>query len=141
MVTFYSLKMSTKNWWKIIHKKSENFSEPTKISIKNHQNWWHFTDWKCHQNWRKLIHLKNRNFQWINKYFYKKITKIGDILLIENFTKIGEKSFPKKSENFSESMKFSVKNSPKLVTVFPTKNSPKLVKNHSPKRVKILANH
>ena len=71
----------------------------------------------------------------------KKITKIADILLIENFTKIGEKSFTKKSENFSESIKFSVKKSPKLVTVFPTKNSPKLVKNHSPKKVKILVNH
>ena len=41
-------------------------------------------------------------FSRINKNFYKKITKIGDNLLIENVTKIGEKSFTKKSENFSE---------------------------------------
>ena len=74
--------------------------------------------------------------------FRKKITKIGEILFIENDPqKIGEKSFTKKSDNFSESIKFSVKKSPKLVTVFPTKKSSKLVKNHSPKKVKILVNH
>ena len=63
---------------------------------------------------------------------------------IENFSEsidISGKKITKKSEHFSESIKFSVKKSPKLVTVFPTKNSPKLVKNHSPKKVKILVNH
>ena len=86
----------------------------------------------------KKLKLKLNTPNW---YFEKKITKIGDIILIENFTKIGEKSFTKKSEHFSESIKFSVKKSPKLVTVFPTKNSPNLVKNHSQKKVKILVNH
>ena len=84
---------------------------------------------------------KIENFGESTYISIKKITKIADIFVIENFTKIGEKSFTKKSENFSESIKFSVKKSPKLVTVFPTKNSPKLVKNHSPKKVKILVNH
>ena len=42
--------------------------------------------------------------------FRKKITKIGEILPIENDPqKIGEKSFTKKSENFSESQKMSIK--------------------------------
>ena len=72
---------------------------------------------------------------------FKKITKIADILLIENFTKIGEKSFTKKSENFSESIKFSIKKSPKLAKIYSLKISPKLVKNYSPKKVKILVNH
>ena len=49
------------------------------------------------------------------QHFYKKITKIGHNLLTGNVTKIGEKSFTKKSENFSESIKLSVKKSPKLV--------------------------
>ena len=35
----------------------------------------------------------------------KILVKIGDILLIENVTKIGEKSFTKKGENFRESTK------------------------------------
>ena len=131
-----------KNWWKIFQLTNRKFwSINIYFYKKNHQNWWHFTHWKCHQNWWKLNDLKNRKFRWINIYFFKKITKIADILLIENFTKIGEKSFTKKSENFSESIKFSVKKSPKLVTVFPTKKSSKLVKNHSPKKVKILVNH
>ena len=49
--------------------------------------------------------------------FLKKITIIGDILLTGNVTKIGEKSFTKKSENFSESIKFSIKKSPKLAKI------------------------
>ena len=47
----------------------------------------------------------------------KKITKIGDNLLTGNVTKIGEKSFTKKSEKFSESLKFSIKKSPKLAKI------------------------
>ena len=103
-----------------------------------HQFWWKFWwfeeigEFLCDENVTNSVN---------QQIFLKKITKIGDILLTGNVTKIGEKSFTKKSENFSESIKFSVKKSPKLVTVFPTKNSPKLVKNHSPKKVKILVNH
>jgi glutaredoxin 2 len=64
----------------------------------------------------------NNSFQFlvfspINKIFYKKVTKIGDILLNENFTKIGEKLFTKKRENFSESLKISIKTSPKLAKI------------------------
>ena len=73
--------------------------------------------------------------------FRKKITKIGEILFIENDPqKIGEKSFTKKSENFSEPTQIFIKKSPKLVTFYSLKISPKLVKNHSPKKVKILVN-
>ena len=139
MVNISHWKWPPKNWWKIIHKKSENFSEPTKNLSKRSPKL--VTHWKCFQNWWKLNDLKNRKFRRIKIYFFKKITKIADILLIENFIKIGEILFTKKSENFSESIKFSVKKSPKLVTVFPTKKSSKLVKNHSPKKVKILVNH
>ena len=50
--------------------------------------------------------------------FQKKITKIGEILFIENDPqKIGENSFTKKSENFSESLKISIKKSPKLAKI------------------------
>ena len=50
--------------------------------------------------------------------FRKKITKIGEILFIENDPqKNGEKSFTKKSENFSESQKISIKKSPKLAKI------------------------
>ena len=58
------------------------------------------------------------------------------ILLTGNVTKIGEKSFTKKSENFSESVKFSIKKSQKIVTFYSLKNLPKLVKNYSPKKVR-----
>ena len=46
-------------------------------------NWWHFFT-------QKLVPFAIE-FSRINKNFYKKITKIGDNLLIENVTKIGEK--------------------------------------------------
>ena len=45
------------------------------------------------------------------------VTKIGDIILNENLTKLGEKSFTKKSENFSESLKISIKKSQKLAKI------------------------
>ena len=55
--------------------------------------------------------------------------------------KIGEKSFTKQIENFSESIDISRKKSPKLVKFYSLKMTPKkLVKNHSPKKVKILVN-
>ena len=69
----------------------------------------------------------------------KKITKIGEIFFIENDPqKIGEKSFTKKSENFSESTTISIKKSPKSVTFYSLQMSPKFVKIHSPKKVNIL---
>ena len=42
---------------------------------------------------------------------------MGDILLNENLTKIGEKLFTKKGEHFSESLKNSIKKSPKLAKI------------------------
>ena len=46
----------------------------------------------------------------------------------------------KKSEHFSESINISKKKSLKFVTFYSLKNSPNLVKNHLPKKVKILVN-
>ena len=49
--------------------------------------------------------------------------------------KIGEKSFTKQIENFSESIDISKKTSPKLMKIHSLKMTPqKLVKNHSPKK-------
>ena len=45
---------SHKNWCHL----PLNSHESTKISIKNHQNRWQFTHWKCHQNWWKINHQK-----------------------------------------------------------------------------------
>ena len=78
--------------------------------------------------WRNFWVTKMSPIQWINKYICKKITKIGDILLIW-------KIIHKKSENFSESINIS-KNKP----FYSLKMSPNLVKNHSPKKVKISVN-
>ena len=56
-------------------------------------------------NFRQIFH----HFLWKSWWFEEigefLITKIGDNLLTRNVTKIGEKSFPKKSENFSKSKK------------------------------------
>ena len=49
--------------------------------------------------------------------------------------KIGEKSFTKQIESFSELIDISKKKSPKLVKIYSLKMTPqKLVKNHSPKK-------
>ena len=49
--------------------------------------------------------------------------------------KIGEKSFTKQIENFSESIDILEKKSPKFVKFYSLKMTPrKLVKNHSPKK-------
>ena len=64
----------------------------------------------------EIIHQKEWTFWTINKYYYKKVTKIGGISFIENVIKIGENSFTKTIENVSASINISLKNSPKLVT-------------------------
>ena len=51
-----------RNWWVFVWQKCHQFSKSTNISKKNHQNWWHFTHWKCHQNWWKIIHQKKWKF-------------------------------------------------------------------------------
>ena len=88
-----------------MHKKSENFSESINISKKKSLKFVTFYSLKMSPNLVKIIYQK----KLINKNFYKKIAKIGDNFLTGNVTKIGEKSFTKKIENFSESTKMSIK--------------------------------
>ena len=128
---------SHKNWCHL----PLNSHESTKISIKKSPKSVTIYSLKMSPKLVKNKSPKKVKSLVNQQHFYKKITKIGDNLLTGNVTKIGEKSFTKKSENFSESVKFSTKKSPKLVTFYSMKISPKLVTNSSPKKVKILVNH
>ena len=79
---------------------------------KNHQNWWQKDYQQIHTKiGEKSFTYKIKNFSESTNIFIKKITKIGDITLIENVAKIGEKSFTKKIENFNKSVKNSIKKS------------------------------
>ena len=60
----------------------------------------------------------------------KKITKIGEILFIENYPqKIGEKSFTKKSENFSEPTQIFIKKITKIGDILLIENVSKIGEN------------
>ena len=62
--------------------------------------------------------------------FRKKITKIGEILFIENDPqKIGEKSFTKKSENFSEPTQIFIKEITKIGDILLIENVSKIGEN------------
>ena len=78
--------------------------------------------------------LFTKKKEYFSDFFCKKIVTFYSPKLVK-------KSFTKKSENFSESVKFSIKKSPKLVTFYSMKISQKLVTNSSSKKVKILVNH
>ena len=79
--------------------------------------------------WQLILKLNHRKFTHQTKN-----DKNFDLLKMSQ--KIGEKSFTKQIENFSESIDIS-KKSPKLVKIYSLKMTPqKLVKNHSPKKWK-----
>ena len=94
---------------KLFTKKSEHFNESTNISIKKSQKLVKFHSLKMSQKLVKYNSPKKVKFLVNQQKCLQKITKIVDILLVENVTKIGENSFTKKGEHYSESTKISIK--------------------------------